>query len=139
MDEYSSAFLEKKHESDIENLHETLVSEAQTFLDQPVKLEDTDIHLVLQAKLTQFDDLLNAYLKQVQKQRYEQRHLYQSSAYITDRFSGPTTNGVPNLLYAKRTDLVHWLRQAEARQTGKSAATISFPAFHFYMQGYNLY
>ena len=129
MDEYS--------ESDIENLHETLVSEAQTFLAQPVQLSATEIHQVLAAKLTQFDYLLSAYLKQVHEKRHEQRHLYRSSAYITDRFPGPTTNGVPNLLYAKRTDLVHWLRQAEARQTGKPAATISFPAFHFNMtQGY---
>ena len=134
MDEYPrSAFLTQIRESDIENLHETLVSEAKTFLAQPVNLEDIDIHLVLAAKLTHFDYLLNAYLKQVQQQRFEQRHLYESSAYITDRFPGPTTNGVPNLLYTYRTDLVHWLRQAEARQTGKPAATISFPPFHFNM------
>ena len=133
MDEYSSAFLTQIRESDIENLHETLVSEAKTFLAQPVNLEDTDIHLVLAAKLTQFDEMLKAYLKQVHEKRHEQRLLYRSSAYITDRFSGPTTNGVPSLLYAERTDLVYWLRQAEARQTGKPAATISFPAFHFNM------
>jgi small nuclear ribonucleoprotein (snRNP)-like protein len=141
MDEYRRALLERKkqiRESDIENLHDTLVSDAKTFVTQPVHLSATDIHFVLAAKLTQFDNLLNAYLEQVQKQRYEQRHLYESSAYITDRFSGPTTNGVPNLLYTYRTDLVHWLRRAEATQTGQSAATISFPAFHFNMQGDNL-
>ena len=132
MDEYRRALLESQsqiRESDIEKLHETLVSDAKTFVTQPVHLSATEIHFVLAAKLTQFDTLLNAYLKQVQKQRFKQRHLYQSSAYITDRFPGPTTYGVPNLLYTYRTDLVHWLRQAEATQTGQSAATISFPAF----------
>ena len=122
-------FKKEINETDINNLHRELESEARTFLSAPVDISPTELHQVLAAKLAHFDRLLNAYLKQVHEQRVEREHLYQSSAQIADRFPGPTTNGVPSQLNYVREYLRSSLRNVEAEIIGKHAAFIRFPNF----------
>ena len=122
-------FKKEINETDINNLHRELVSEAKTFLSDSEVISPTELHQVLAAKLAHFDRLLNAYLKQVHEQRVEREHLYQSSAQIADRFPGPTTNGVPSRLNYVREYLRSSLRGVEAEITNKHAAFIRFPNF----------